>query len=70
MWGNRVIVDSQLSVECEDFVREESNSPNPVSPPSPRREPDLEALIVEIRQDASGDSIHYLIRSNTNHDGE
>ena len=30
----------------------------------------LEALAETIRKDAARDSLHYLLRSNTNHDGE
>ncbi|MEL6105068.1 MAG: hypothetical protein AAFU85_03495 [Planctomycetota bacterium] len=44
--------------------------PPPTKSPRQRPEHDLEDLIVDLRRDADEDPVHYLLRSNTNHDGE
>lgn len=35
-----------------------------------RSEPDLADLIVDLLRDTDEDPVHYLLRCNTNHDGE
>ncbi len=69
-----MIADSKLRCPAENLDRENRTAEKPAGlkaePKVKKQSETLESLLHDIRRDAAADPLHYLLRSNTSHDGE